>query len=573
MKLATFRYLATLIFAIIAISSGAQQIDPRQDIDWTNVQVQVLFPPASGASTSLIQSALNGTANEVYLSAGTYTSDRLSLNRSNVTVQGAGQGVTIIQAACPLTLSPQEGGSGGLFYAWPTSGSLSNVHVKDATLIGCDSTVNITSVTLSGTVATITATNTLTAGENVGFNGLVGGATVALNGGGFWTVLSAGLSGSQFEVSYTSTAGGPYTQTAANFWLWNGTAVTYPTHQGIVLDGCYSCSVENVAVENMGAESILFDPSAIGDSPVAQNDTVVGGAGNSISSNFAYGAHFLNNTIINVFGGNCLGWSGDATVATGNIIHNCSGDGINSGGSGYVHDVLGYDAEISSNIIDGAHSCIHLSDDGATVTTTRWYDIANNTCTNYNYAGFLSDLTQASDVIFVKGLNVTGGGMNAAYGGTIGMGFDGGAATYYISNVHLIGSGLSTGQVFGIYAISGSPILYVNGNVFLNNIDGDVAQALAATPTIHEGVNTFTSGTQSGGPFAVPFLTPLVIYSAHGTVLTACSSSNVGSGGAVVSDATSLTPGTTYSPTAGAGTDTVSVQCALTGSTYAWQTE
>ena len=64
---------------------------------------------------------------------------------------------------------------------------------------------------------------------------------------------------------------------------------------------------------------------------------------------------------------------------------------------------------------------------------------------------------------------------------------------------------------------------------------------------------------------------PITIFSHAGTQLAACAVGIVG-GEAVVSDATSLTPGTAYSVTAGAGTDTVRVQCALTGSTYAWQT-
>jgi len=41
---------------------------------------------------------------------------------------------------------------------------------------------------------------------------------------------------------------------------------------------------------------------------------------------------------------------------------------------------------------------------------------------------------------------------------------------------------------------------------------------------------------------------------------------------AVVSDATALVPGTAYSVTAGAGADTVRVQCTLVSGTYAWQT-
>ena len=65
---------------------------------------------------------------------------------------------------------------------------------------------------------------------------------------------------------------------------------------------------------------------------------------------------------------------------------------------------------------------------------------------------------------------------------------------------------------------------------------------------------------------------PLTTFSKAGTVLTTCAVGIVGAM-AVVSDATSLTPGTAYVPSAGSpGTDTVRVQCALTGSTYAWQT-
>ena len=64
---------------------------------------------------------------------------------------------------------------------------------------------------------------------------------------------------------------------------------------------------------------------------------------------------------------------------------------------------------------------------------------------------------------------------------------------------------------------------------------------------------------------------PVTIYSHAGTQLATCASGLQG-GEATVSDATSLTPGTAYSVTAGAGSDTIRVQCTLTGSTYAWQT-
>ena len=82
-----------------------------------------------------------------------------------------------------------------------------------------------------------------------------------------------------------------------------------------------------------------------------------------------------------------------------------------------------------------------------------------------------------------------------------------------------------------------------------------------------------SAGVVSANP-AVVFNTtaPLIKYSHAGTQLAACAVGTVGEE-AVVSDASSLTPGTAYSITAGAGSIVVRVQCTLTGSTYAWQTE
>jgi hypothetical protein len=93
---------------------------------------------------------------------------------------------------------------------------------------------------------------------------------------------------------------------------------------------------------------------------------------------------------------------------------------------------------------------------------------------------------------------------------------------------------------------------------------GDQAQSAGSNTTVLG--NTSTTLTYLGG-----VTMPLVVYSNAGTQLAACASTIVG-GEAVVSDATALTPGTAYSVSAGAGTDTVRVQCALVGSTYAWQT-
>ena len=62
------------------------------------------------------------------------------------------------------------------------------------------------------------------------------------------------------------------------------------------------------------------------------------------------------------------------------------------------------------------------------------------------------------------------------------------------------------------------------------------------------------------------------LYTSAGTVLPACAA-NFLLDAANVGDASALTPGTAYTPTAGAGTNRTSVRCTYTGSAYAWQTQ
>jgi hypothetical protein len=85
--------------------------------------------------------------------------------------------------------------------------------------------VQITSVTLNGTTAIITGPNSFTAGVSGNFANIVGGAATGLNTGTF-TVISTGLSSTQFEVAFTGAAGGPYAQPG---WT-EKTAALVPDH-------------------------------------------------------------------------------------------------------------------------------------------------------------------------------------------------------------------------------------------------------------------------------------------------------------------------------------------------------
>lgn len=81
--------------------------------------------------------------------------------------------------------------------------------------------------------------------------------------------------------------------------------------------------------------------------------------------------------------------------------------------------------------------------------------------------------------------------------------------------------------------------------------------------------------TSSAKTFTVPVFGPSFAaqtkYSHAGTQLASCAST-IDSQKAYVLDASSLTPGTAYSVTAGAGTVHTWVECVYSGSAYAWQT-
>ena len=101
--------------------------------------------------------------------------------------------------------------------------------------------------------------------------------------------------------------------------------------------------------------------------------------------------------------------------------------------------------------------------------------------------------------------------------------------------------------------------------------DGDIYEIVIGDTVTGNGSHTTTIGDSANtATYTGGISMPLLIFSHAGTQLAACASTTIGT--AWVSDAVALTPGTAYSPSAGAGTDTIQVQCTYTGSAYAWQT-
>lgn len=116
----------------------------------------------------------------------------------------------------------------------------------------------------------------------------------------------------------------------------------------------------------------------------------------------------------------------------------------------------------------------------------------------------------------------------------------------------------STGTEVG--PCNAAPIPYTSGSI--ETVDSQVT-CTGTAPT--------NTDTMPASPLTAQTINPGTKYSAAGTLLATCASGIDGKL-AYVTDASALTPGTTYTPAAGASTVHVWVECVYSGSAYAWQT-
>jgi hypothetical protein len=205
--------------------------------------------------------------------------------------------------------------------------------------------------------------------------------------------------------------------------------------------------------------------------------------------------------------------------------------------------------------------------------SAKWYNVSalgvntNIPSENYNFS---------VNEYFPKGTTI--GSSN----GITGMGI---YNAYYGSGDHTAGA--IQGEYYG-GVLPGLGIAFLAPDLVTHDFDitnsGVAASVPFSAPTIT--ATGLTPGTAAicangtGGAFTnvgcatatLPsIIQPALIYSHAGTQLPACASGYSGAE-AAVSDATALFPGTAYSPSAGAGGDTVRVQCTYAASVFAWQT-
>jgi len=130
-------------------------------------------------------------------------------------------------------------------------------------------------------------------------------------------------------------------------------------------------------------------------------------------------------------------------------------------------------------------------------------------------------------------------------------------------SAHPVSASFAGTQIPSTVTASGTP-----------TINGDANLQIAGPPSITGGF-TGTLNVADLNGVSYRYINGLLAgtfeYTHAGTELGACGAGNLFSVVAV-GDASVLTPGTTYVPSAGAGTDRINVQCTYTGSVYAWQT-
>src|SRR5262249_48035295 len=101
-------------------------------IDWTYTGVPGGIPNRTnicatfspGATASAISNALNSCKNGVvFLNAGTYSIEEISVSNSNVTLRGAGANQTILKGCNPVNLGSGSNSASGIAISGATKGS------------------------------------------------------------------------------------------------------------------------------------------------------------------------------------------------------------------------------------------------------------------------------------------------------------------------------------------------------------------------------------------------------------------------------------------------------------------
>jgi hypothetical protein len=191
------------LYTTIASYVSDTEVTLTASASTTNSRATVIWYPVGQDDTTTIQNAINDTTNNigiVHLQAGVYViSSSLTYSRYLQAIVGDGLNQTFV------TVNNASFDSDMLSLSSTTNAfTIANITFKHAGLSTTASSALITAFSVNSNVATFTASNSYTAGQAIGISGFQNSG--APFNDVFGTVLSSGLSGSQFEMDFAPTA-------------------------------------------------------------------------------------------------------------------------------------------------------------------------------------------------------------------------------------------------------------------------------------------------------------------------------------------------------------------------------
>lgn len=269
---------------------------------WINVKDHGANGTGFGDDTAAIQAAINAcssTQGIVYFPTGNYPISATLTNSANLTgLIGDGSTSSVISTNGSWV------GKDGVTITPPTPGTkIYGFTVRGLQFVGPGKgTASVASAySITSDVVTITASNTFTSGEQVLVQGFLTSGGSVLNNA-FVTVLSSGLSGSQFEFNFT-TADGSGSDVAVIVPDQNGLAFV---NTGTSSDGPYGLILEDILSSNWPGDGVKLIDCIVSEIRNVQGQSCGGNAIGLYSPNQA-GASVCGTslTFLNCYGNGC----------------------------------------------------------------------------------------------------------------------------------------------------------------------------------------------------------------------------------------------------------------------------
>ena len=220
------------LYTTIASFNSSTSVELTATAGTTVTNSSAFWYPVGQDDTTAIQNAINATTDSestVYLPAGVFVISS-TLTSAPYLKKFVGDGLN--QTYVVVSSSSFTGDM--LSFSYITRGiEVSDISFKHTGPTTASATATITAWSIDGSnVATLTATNSFVAGQPIVLAGFIGTGSIFNNT--FATVLSSGLSGSQFEINFTHSSGSG-TDTGVAHLDYNCLSLSIPPTNSIII--------------------------------------------------------------------------------------------------------------------------------------------------------------------------------------------------------------------------------------------------------------------------------------------------------------------------------------------------